>query len=420
MSTIAKPSVVLLSSLLLTVIMASVVAATKQPVWSIAQEVSTGRQPKIVWNATGPYIFFIDNHEYPYQDRLYYRGVEDNGSLGDKTAIPLTTYAYDAETDPNGGLHVWGADGLYSYKASGGVWSAPVATGIVGSGYAWYLQISPVGRAYVMTAYGRVAEQQADGTWLRLPDPFAGANGCQYAFDAASTLHTACEVQGSIYSKVVYSSRPLGGSWSEPFSLSDTELAVLEPLLAVDNLGRVHIVYREQVGLATFQRFHRYLANGVWSAPSMLPDTAWQLLLVLHDGSLGLVGQTLYSWTEDAGWHTGATYPPPIGNNGRPMNGPRAFLSDDGSLHYLWVDCSNGGCFSTSYDKHGHTWRTSQGSWLGATGIDIASQQWGGGSSATGGAGNSLHVAWHSDGKIWYSSFEEKNDNRIFLPAVRN
>jgi hypothetical protein len=387
------------------------------PTWSAHVNVSNSAgasyQPKILWGAGSVVIFYVDNSEPPYSMRLYYRTAHVNGILGERTPTPLYTGIYDAEIDANGGLHALSSDGWYTFRSVNGLWSTPVSTGLLERGYSYDLHISPNGHAFVVTDEGEVFEQKVDGAWQALPAPFVSAIRCRHAVDHADTLHMACEVDG----QVLYVSKSAADNWGDVISLSESDLGAFDPQLAIDGEGRVHVVYRERIGFAEFQLQHRILTNGQWTV-SLHPPGAYDAQFASSSDALFLRGEEFAVWTAKAGWRIESPPPAPKGSDGSDMKQSGMWISGDGSVHLLWLDCSRGGCFSTSKDPFEHVWRSPQGLWYGPTHMEVAATPYGGGLSAAGGKDSNLHVAWFADGEIWMSTFSEHSNISLHLPEI--
>ncbi|MDR7589096.1 MAG: hypothetical protein QN210_03910 [Armatimonadota bacterium] len=216
-------------------------------------------------------------------------------------------------TGPGGGLHVaWteftGSLGRVHYRRrAAGAWTPPAAVSPSGA-YAGYpsLDVDSTGRVHLAwygirqsaggrpVAHGGIYEifytQLRGGAWTvpevlspGVPDSLNPA----LAVDAAGRVHVVWfQSDGRAY-QVVYRMRAQDGAWTPPGYLTDGEAPSTRPALAVDGAGTVHVVWEHRDGI-----WYRSGRSGRW-------DRVVQIAPRGRRPAVGVVGASVFvAWSD--------------------------------------------------------------------------------------------------------------------------
>jgi hypothetical protein len=130
------------------------------------------------------------------------------------------------------------------------------------------------------------ARRNADGLWSTPQGIFLGHNAfhLDLTVDNRDALHAVWAARGGTGADIFYARRDPGGAWSSPVNITDSAGESYFPLVRFDQVGRVHVVYREDWRLTYTCR----ASNGVWSLPLQLSNSpAYDIsLAVAADGAV--------------------------------------------------------------------------------------------------------------------------------------
>ena len=108
-------------------------------------------------------------------------------------------------------------------------------------------------------------------SWLGLTPVGSGASSTPVvAMSADGTAHVAWQATIAGVPHVVVASRPPGGTFSAPRSVSGGTAVIGRPAIAVSRGGRVVVVWAEQISGSWFVRANVRSPAGVWSGPRSL------------------------------------------------------------------------------------------------------------------------------------------------------
>jgi len=265
----------------------------------------------------------IDNTTATSND-LGFIGGGDAGSFGTPNDISLQFGGQDALTPDlavyeSGGVETLhtvflgkDADNLiedklniyYSYKTGAGAWSAPIliSTDLFNQDAKEFPSIAVHASNVAHIVY---AHKDADGvgtddskiniyyvtvtggstvsTPVRISDDTFGNDALtpEIAIDENGDAHVVYVSKNSTDAKLnIYYVNNIGGTWSSPVSVSDdgfNQDVGLNPSIAVDSNGEVHVVYAHKDGAIDAKVNIYYASNsgGSWSSPERISDDTW-------------------------------------------------------------------------------------------------------------------------------------------------
>lgn len=188
-------------------------------------------------------------------DVVYAQRAPDGTWTETGTRIGAGTYPAIA-LDEDGVPHVTYRDGAtfqYAVRESGGIWDVETAPSLPSPGISDLL-IDADGTAHVAVQIIPTpgdtdlvyATRTSGGSWSsEVVDPLHGRGlDPTIAMDGAGTIHLVW-VGDTLPFAVSYASRPAGGAWSSIESFGAGSVASWNPRIAVDALGRLHVIFRD-------------------------------------------------------------------------------------------------------------------------------------------------------------------------------
>ena len=240
-------------------------------------------------------------------------------------------------SDARGGLHVVYYDFpnvqlKYLYRRPLGAWEAPIAlpTRAYGGGVRTSLAVDSEGGVHITTLdvdQGGISYLYKPAGGSFSPPELAVESNVGWqsiAIDRGDTVHlvfnraAARAIHDGVVqydSYLLYANKPAGGAWSAPTSGSwDTEpsldpsLHALEPSIAVDRAGTLHVAYGDtSAAQDTHVKYLSRTAAGAWSSPAMVDASGWmESPRIAVDSVDGL--HLTYYWIAGAGSQGGPKY----------------------------------------------------------------------------------------------------------------
>ncbi len=177
---------------------------------------------------------------------------------------------------------------------------------------------------------------------------------CDLAVDPEGTVHVVFEEQNNItwIGQVFYCAKPANGPWSTPVNISNSEHSSLDPKIAVDSTGMLHVAWKECHFTYSLIRYTGKAPGGSWSTPVVISGESEESRAVsdvVTDNQDNLhvawveAGEIYYatkasggSWSASVNVSQGykCTYP----------EWPHIVSDSEGNLHIVWVTGSG-------YDK---------------------------------------------------------------------
>ncbi len=210
----------------------------------------------------------------------------------DAAGDALAVWSLSTDTSPYFGLVVQA-----SYKPAGGKWGAPASLSdsrfiALGPDAAF----DPAGNATVVWQSGdreesprqvKAATKPAGGSWgepVTLSDPSVSSGGAEIAFDEAGNGTIIWGRGSSTDGDVVAESKPAGGSWSQPVQLSTPGEGAFQWNLAVNGAGDAIATWQREKGETSAIVAATRPAGGLWSVGQDISPTGSRI----ESSSLGI------------------------------------------------------------------------------------------------------------------------------------
>lgn len=180
------------------------------------------------------------------------------------------------------------------------------------------------------------------------PNNNLGYTNPDIALDSGGTAHLVWAGGGDAPYEIYYASKPAGGNWSAPVNLSqDAENNSIYPAIAIDNQGRIWVVWETELSPTDFEVYATNKpAGGSWSNVANISNRAGQDLepdIVVDAGNVPYV-----AWRNNAGsvWdiyltrYSGGTWVAPLNlsNNSSDSHFPRLAADAYGDVFVVWED----------------------------------------------------------------------------------
>jgi len=231
--------------------------------------------------------------------------------------------AYDAQVaiDPHGkAVAVWdrfdGANQIVqaASRAAGGSWQAPVSLSAPGQN-ATHPQVAVDGQGAAVVVWQRndgvnsivqAAVRPVGGSWpstaANVSAALENAEAAQVAVDTAGNAVAVWQRFGGADTVVQAASRPVGGTWQAPVSLSATGQEAEAPQVTIDGHGDAVAVWDRSAGARTIVQAAWRPAGGAWpSTPDDLSDAGQSATDA--QVAVGGPGDAVATWVRGDGAH---------------------------------------------------------------------------------------------------------------------
>ena len=168
-----------------------------------------------------------------------------------------------------------------STRPAGGTWSVPTNVSAAGgSANTPRIDLDPAGNITAVWDWWngsnyivQAAFRPAGGTWSASSDltaPGQSARDAAVAVDAAGNATAVWYRSNGSHNVIQAATRPVGGAWSAPTSLSAPGQDARDPRIVVDPHGNATSIWRRNDGTHSIVQAARRPAGGVWSAATDL------------------------------------------------------------------------------------------------------------------------------------------------------
>ena len=204
------------------------------------------------------------------------------------------------------------------------------------------------------------AEKAGDSGWTK---PFNISNNPSHsrspslAVDSQGTTHVAWHDYAPGNFDIFYSQKPKGGTWSEPYNVTNNQEPSSNPALAVDSQGTVHLAWQQDTLKENTDLYYTdiYYAfrnrDGTWSEavnvshndgdsfyPSIAVDSQDNIHIVWCDNTPG--NEDIFYATKSKGGEW--SEPANISNNSGDSEYPMLVADSQDTLHLAWCDFTQG------------------------------------------------------------------------------
>jgi len=240
------------------------------------------------------------------------------------------------------------------------------------------------------------------------------------AVDSKGTVHLVWTDYTPGKRQIFYAFKPKGGVWTVPVNVSNTYRSASHPSLVVDKEDNLHLAWQQWVNGLGWVIFYSYqLPSGGWSTPEtiiatggdvgpkIVVDSVGRVFMVWYGG--GYSGRIYFSLRETNGMWTS---PVPLCERGYVDFEPEIAVDKKGKVHVAW-NFWDGGYSSNVF----YTMRDTMGNWSEPS-IIFAIDSFADYPVLTSDKDGNVHIAWWDSTLIYMYKSPEGNWSAPEFPGV--